>query len=118
MLIMPFLWWLRERYYSKTRKAISGEATCYYCEHPWGTKISTKNGVVPLRKTVDHIVPLVVGGCNDPRNVVAACQLCNMAKAQSIYLNRDIARRALMKVWIDQGWTVLEDERKEAHEQD
>lgn len=45
--------------------------TCRYCR-------STEN---PL--TVDHVVPVTLGGTDDPSNLVAACKDCNYGKASS-----------------------------------
>ncbi len=45
--------------------------TCRYCR-------STDN---PL--TIDHVIPDVLGGSNDPSNLVAACKDCNAGKASS-----------------------------------
>jgi hypothetical protein len=36
---------------------------------------------VPL--TVDHVVPVALGGTDDPTNLVAACQPCNAGKSSS-----------------------------------
>ena len=45
--------------------------TCRYCR-------STEN---PL--TIDHVVPVALGGTDDPSNLVAACQDCNYGKGSS-----------------------------------
>lgn len=33
--------------------------------------------------TVDHVIPVALGGTNDPQNLVAACVKCNAGKASS-----------------------------------
>jgi hypothetical protein len=45
--------------------------TCRYCR-------STENEL-----TIDHVVPTVLGGSDDPANLVAACKDCNAGKASS-----------------------------------
>lgn len=47
------------------------EYTCRYCH-------STINEL-----TVDHVVPVALGGTDDPSNLVAACRDCNFGKASS-----------------------------------
>lgn len=45
--------------------------TCQYCRQPND----------PARLTVDHLVPLALGGIDEPTNYVTACQPCNSRKA-------------------------------------
>jgi hypothetical protein len=47
------------------------EYTCRYCR-------STTNEL-----TIDHVVPVALGGTDDPSNLVAACRDCNSGKASS-----------------------------------
>lgn len=50
---------------------------CYYCEHRMGPPNSGQ-----LREaTLDEIIPLSAGGPEDRANCVAACRVCNEAKA-------------------------------------
>jgi hypothetical protein len=45
--------------------------TCRYC-----------GGTSPdVRLTIDHVVPVALGGSNDPTNLVAACADCNAGKS-------------------------------------
>lgn len=47
--------------------------TCRYC-----------GGTAPdVRLTVDHVLPVALGGSDDPSNLVAACQDCNAGKSSS-----------------------------------
>lgn len=47
--------------------------TCRYC-----------GGKAPdVRLTVDHVVPVALGGSDDPSNLVAACSTCNAGKSSS-----------------------------------
>jgi hypothetical protein len=47
--------------------------TCRYC-----------GGVAPdAILTVDHVLPISLGGSDDPTNLVAACRDCNMGKAST-----------------------------------
>lgn len=48
---------------------------CYYCGIP------ASQGLVELH--IDHVVPVSLGGSNDPWNLVAACRPCNLGKADS-----------------------------------
>ena len=51
---------------NKVRKRLGGE--CLYC------------GCSPLFLTVDHIVPLVMGGATEEWNLVPSCIDCNRSK--------------------------------------
>lgn len=46
---------------------------CYYCGVP------ASMGLKVLH--IDHVIPVVLGGTNDPWNLVAACWDCNLGKA-------------------------------------
>lgn len=54
--------------------------TCRYCR-------STEN---PL--TVDHVLPVVLGGTDDPSNLVAACVDCNAGKSSSSPSSETVAQ--------------------------
>lgn len=45
--------------------------TCRYCGH----------SAPEVKLTVDHVVPVALGGSDDPSNLVAACTDCNSGKA-------------------------------------
>lgn len=45
--------------------------TCRYCR-------STENAL-----TIDHVVPVALGGTDDPTNLVAACKDCNAGKSST-----------------------------------
>lgn len=49
---------------------------CYYCGVP------ASLGVKQLH--VDHVVPVALGGTNDPWNLVAACWDCNSGKTNGV----------------------------------
>ena len=63
---------------------------------------------------IDHVVPVIAGGNNDPRNLVLACAQCNSAKGNALppgwTTNRKIRNyrkerhRALGKV--DRNWRL------------
>jgi 5-methylcytosine-specific restriction endonuclease McrA len=46
------------------------QGRCFYCEAD-----------VPIKYTVDHLIPLVRGGSDGPENIVIACASCNFRKA-------------------------------------
>lgn len=62
--------------------------TCRYC-----------GGVAPdAILTIDHVVPVTLGGSDDPSNLVAACRDCNYGKASTAPdgpLVEDVAQDAL-----------------------
>lgn len=55
---------------SKNRKPKPQKTICVYC----GTALTAEN------RTIDHVIPLSLGGSNKARNKVAACITCNGLK--------------------------------------
>ena len=55
----------------------------------WYNKISNSNNVCahcgkripPNQQIVDHAIPVILGGGNDPRNLMPLCKKCNKDKA-------------------------------------
>jgi len=47
--------------------------TCHYCG----------SGAPDVKLTVDHVVPVALGGSDDPSNLVAACKDCNAGKTST-----------------------------------
>lgn len=64
---------------------------CYYCGVPAAL------GVVELH--IDHVLPVSLGGSNEPWNLVAACSLCNLGKADSVP-SREVVQRVRQE-WLD-----------------
>jgi hypothetical protein len=56
-----------------------------------------RNAVVPHPKapTLDHILPLSLGGTHEPANVQLACFMCNAIKSHGLYLNQPEQLRLL-----------------------
>jgi 5-methylcytosine-specific restriction endonuclease McrA len=50
---------------------------CQLCKEPLDREAQAP---APLSPTIDHIVPLAVGGTHEPRNVQAAHFICNSVK--------------------------------------
>lgn len=48
---------------------------CHYCRRPFGDASEV---------TLDHYVPWSLWRMSKPRNLVAACEPCNLAKADSL----------------------------------
>ncbi|MFA4944634.1 MAG: HNH endonuclease [Lentisphaeria bacterium] len=47
-----------------------GRGQCHYC----------RRRVPPKELTMDHVVPIIRGGCSTKGNVVPACKACNSKK--------------------------------------
>ena len=69
------------------RKWFRDEKFCYFCNHDF----SVFQNISRFKKTVEHIVPLMIGGNNSRPNVVACCYGCNEDRAK--LLNRFIQNR-------------------------
>jgi 5-methylcytosine-specific restriction endonuclease McrA len=53
---------------------------CHYCEAEMDFTPSKGHGFVPLRATIEHIIPLSLGGAHDWENVALCCWRCNVRK--------------------------------------
>ena len=54
------------------RKEIREATNCYYCDVPFH--------IISNPPTIDHYIPLKLGGAHDDSNVVPACSYCNSTK--------------------------------------
>lgn len=105
--------------------------TCRYC-----------GGTPPdVALTVDHVIPITLGGTDDPNNLVAACRDCNSGKSASNPdqpLVEDVAadalrwRDAMQKAaelafeqqaarddnrrWVDREWTAWGDSERRVYD--
>ena len=71
---------------------------CFYC----GKKLKKDEA------TIEHIIPLDLGGLNDIKNMVCACEKCNHEKGNSILYKHIIA----MENHIEKQNEVLESKKK------
>jgi len=60
--------------YILRNKVETSEVRCCYC----GRRLAVKD------VTLDHVVPQVRGGSNEPSNVVVCCGTCNRAKSDTL----------------------------------
>ncbi|NLZ64292.1 MAG: HNH endonuclease [Lentisphaerae bacterium] len=51
-------------------KNLRGTGLCYYC----------KQRFHPRDLTMDHLIPIIRGGCSSKSNIVACCKQCNNKK--------------------------------------
>ncbi len=56
------------------------KATCRYCGRPEG-KYSPPETMGDAFLTMDHVIPLSVGGSDEIQNLVCACSVCNLFKS-------------------------------------
>lgn len=43
-----------------------------------------------LVKTADHVIPMALGGCDEPQNIRIVCEPCNRRKGNSVFLDLNI----------------------------
>lgn len=68
---------------------------CFYCGVP------AQLGLTELE--VEHVIPVALGGTNDPWNLVAACQGCNLGKGAAMPPERVVvAARQLWASWTEE----------------
>jgi hypothetical protein len=71
---------------------------CFYCERQFGD--IPINGVLPLKKTADHIHPVSKGGTRHELNIIPACNKCNSLKG-----NKTLEEfEQLLTEWIEAGY--------------
>lgn len=56
----------------------TGPLNCYHCGNPVSRFMIDAD---PLLATVDHIIPLALGGKSDYNNLVLSCWKCNQLKS-------------------------------------
>ena len=56
--------------FSKSNVFLRDQYTCLYCDH----------GVTKSTATMDHVIPLSLGGKTNWENIVTSCSKCNAAK--------------------------------------
>lgn len=60
-------WLEASQNYGRVTSAVLVGQTCHYCGD--------------VAQTIDHVIPRVLGGSDDPSNLVPACRSCNGAKS-------------------------------------
>jgi len=50
----------------------AGQTTCRYCSKP----------LTPETATIDHVLPISLGGDHSPQNMVLSCQPCNHRRGE------------------------------------
>lgn len=63
-------------------------APCYYCRHIF----------MADQLTVEHLVPIVLGGTNDEANIALACAPCNQQRGREAWFRK----KQLMKEYYEQ----------------
>jgi 5-methylcytosine-specific restriction endonuclease McrA len=63
----------------RNRLAAKQGGKCHYCR----CTMTACDGCSPSSVTLDHVVPLALGGPNLHSNMVASCYACNQAKADT-----------------------------------
>lgn len=77
-----FLRWKKTPAFQKWRRQqfLNQGGTCYYCDVPlWG-----------IRENVEHVIPKIAGGTNNPKNLVLACWKCNKEKYTKILSRKEL----------------------------
>jgi len=65
---------------------------CLYCERSFGSTVVYKRRLVVLSVRWDHLIPWNYSRNNGDQNFGAACQLCNSAKSNRVFLELEEAR--------------------------
>ena len=79
------------------------KGACSHC----GKKVSFQ------QQTIDHVIPQILGGGNDPRNLMPLCRSCNKSRASGEIIPETYYRYAAP--WaLDELWSYIR-EWKAAH---
>jgi 5-methylcytosine-specific restriction endonuclease McrA len=85
-----------------SRLAVRQHQRCAYCLYAFGTVVLRRGRYQPiiLSPTVDHIEPYTYLGNDSPRNVVAACQVCQHIKGARIFSSIQDIQTFVRKQWL------------------
>lgn len=87
------------------RKMVKDAVLCGYCKKPF----SDEDGMF---KTMEHIIPLCLGGSNKEENVKVVCSLCNSEKDKE--MNLEMAKNPHDNRWKEkENCGFLKESRKE-----
>lgn len=79
------------------------ENNCFWCGREFGT-IYTRGPKVYMTKIhFDHLIPYVYSANNHSRNIVAACNLCNLTKGSRVFRTVEEARSYIMQKLASKG---------------
>lgn len=75
---------------------------CAYCGR--GLSMEARNYRKANHATLDHLMPLALGGTTDPDNLILCCRLCNIFKGHSTLEDFIFG---LLWVWLYRNMPVL-----------
>lgn len=82
---------------------------CAYCQVIFGSAARRPGReLVIVRMEIDHVIPFALTGHNGDNweNCVAACQICNGLKQDTIFDSIVNARRHLDRLWVKAGYRI------------
>jgi 5-methylcytosine-specific restriction endonuclease McrA len=80
---------------------------CCYCGNSFGT-LMEQPMMTFLKATLEHFIPVVMGGDTDEKNCFAACQLCNRLKNTKLFLTMTEAKKYMTKRWKKKRYLLAE----------
>lgn len=84
----------RARRSAPVRKMLQDALLCGYCEKPFSEDYG-------MNKTVEHVIPLGMGGANTIENLKIVCSLCNVEKNRE--MNWEVAKKLYEDRWKTKG---------------
>ena len=81
---------------------------CFYCGSRFGTYVTRKGRLRPLRPAWDHVIPYVYLQANPDTNWVAACQICNHIKSDRMFQTVEAAREYIARRRARLGWGPID----------
>lgn len=95
------------RFVSKStkRKILESQGDCcIYCEEPFNSIKYRKDKEIVLTVEFDHKIPYTMIQDSSKDNIVAACQVCNGIKSDTLYQNLNSARIDLFEKRKQKGY--------------
>lgn len=97
----------RLRLSTKAKAEILAEQAdrCLYCQRRLGSLVYRKGKPVLLRCVWDHMIPYSYCANSHPRNIAAACHVCNGIKSSRVFSGLDEARVFILQIQAAKGYS-------------
>jgi hypothetical protein len=85
-------------------KILEQNNRCYLCSREFGSAALIDGQPTKLRAEADHFRPVAERRNDSPRNIRAACHVCNRLKSSNLFETVEHAQEVIGKAWEERGY--------------